>query len=61
MNEDQGNSSSCLSIFYGLYIPTECTSNDIKMAEDDHLPDNTKCMDVAEDIEAGHGKRRDFE
>ena len=22
------------------------------MAEDDHVPDNTKCMDLAEDIEA---------
>ena len=24
----------------------------VKMAEDDHLPDNTKCIDLAEDIEA---------
>ena len=24
------------------------------MAEDDHVPDNTKCMDLAEDIEAAH-------
>ena len=22
------------------------------MADDDHVPDNTKCMDLAEDIEA---------
>ena len=39
-------------IFYGLYIPTECSSNNSEMAEDDHGPDNTKCMDLAEDIEA---------
>ena len=38
--------------FYGLYIPTECSSNNIEMAEDDHVPDNTKCMDFAEDIKA---------
>ena len=38
--------------FYGLYVPTECSSNDIEMAEDDHVPHNTKCMDLAEDIEA---------
>ena len=37
--------------FYGLYIPTECSCNDIKMAEDDHVPGNTKCMDLTEDIE----------
>ena len=40
--------------FYGLYLPTECFSNEIEMAEDDHVPDNTKCMDLAEDIEAAH-------
>ena len=38
--------------FYGLYVPAECSSNDIEMAEDDHVPDNTKCMDLAGDIEA---------
>ena len=27
-------------------------SNDIEMAEDNHVPDNTKCMDFEEDIEA---------
>ena len=37
--------------FYELYVPTECSSNDIETAEDDHVPDNTKCMDLAEDIE----------
>ena len=31
-------------------MPTECSSSDIEMAEDDHVPDNTKCMDLAEDI-----------
>ena len=36
--------------FYGLYVPTECSSIDIEMAEDDHVPDNTKCMDLTEDI-----------
>ena len=40
--------------FYGLFILTECFSNDIEMAEDDHVPDNTKCMDLAEDIEAAY-------
>ena len=35
--------------FYGLYVPTECSSNHIEMAEDDHVPDNTKYMDLAED------------
>ena len=38
--------------FIGLYVPTECSSNNTEMAEDDHVPDNTKCMDLAEDIEA---------
>ena len=38
--------------FYGLYVPTECSSSDIKMAEDDHVPDNTKCMDLTDGIEA---------
>ena len=38
--------------FYGLYVPTECSSNNIEMAEDDHVPDNTERMDLAEDIEA---------
>ena len=38
--------------FYGLYALTECSSNDIEMAKDDHVPDITKCMDLAEDIEA---------
>ena len=32
--------------FYGLYIPTECSSNNIEMAEDDHVPDNTKYIDL---------------
>ena len=34
------------------YVPTECSSNDIEMAEDDHVPDNTKSMDLTKDIEA---------
>ena len=40
--------------FHGLYVPTECSSNDIEMAGDDHVPDNTKCMDfdLVEDSEA---------
>ena len=38
--------------FYGLYVPTECSSNNIEMTEEDIIPDNTKCMDLAEDIEA---------
>ena len=39
--------------FYGLYVPTECSSNNIEMAKDDHVPNNTKYMDMAEDnIEA---------
>ena len=37
--------------FYGLYIPTKSSSNDIEMAEDAHVPGYTKCMDFAEDIE----------
>ena len=37
---------------HGLYVPTKCSSNNIEMAEDDHVPDNTKCMDLTEDIEA---------
>ena len=37
--------------FYGLYVPTECSSSNIEMAEDDHVPDNTKCIDLAKDIE----------
>ena len=37
--------------FYGLHLPTECSSNGIEMAEDDHVPKNTKCMDLTEDIE----------
>ena len=37
--------------FYGLYVPTECSSNNNEMAEDEHVPDDTKCMDLAEDIE----------
>ena len=27
---------------YGLYVPRECWSNNTEMAEDDHVPDNTK-------------------
>ena len=39
--------------FDGLYVPTECLSNNIEMAEDDNVLDNTKYMDLAEDnIEA---------
>ena len=38
--------------FYGLYLPTECSSNNIEMAENDRVPDNTKCIDLAEYIEA---------
>ena len=25
---------------YGLYVPRECWSNNIDMAQDDHVPDN---------------------
>ena len=48
--------------FYGLYVPTECSSNDIEMAEDDHVPDmhgfdrGYRSCSVRD-----HGKRRDFE
>ena len=39
--------------FYGSYVPRECSSHNIEMAEDDHVPDNTKYMDLAENnIEA---------
>ena len=38
--------------FFGFYVPIECSSNEMEMAEDDHVPDNTKCMDLTEDIEA---------
>ena len=38
--------------FYGLHVPKECSINNIEIAEDDHIPDNMKCMDLAEDIEA---------
>ena len=39
--------------FYGLHLPRECWSNNIEMAEDDHVADNTKYIDLAEDnIEA---------
>ena len=39
--------------FYGLYVPTECSSSKIVLAEDDRVPDNTKYIDLAEDnIEA---------
>ena len=30
-------------------------SNDIEMTGDDHVPNNTECMDLAEDIEAAQG------
>ena len=35
--------------FYRLYIPRECSSHSTEMAEDDHVPDNTKYMDLVED------------
>ena len=35
--------------FYGLYVPIECSSNNIEMAEDDHVHNNTKYMDLEED------------
>ena len=39
--------------FYGLYVPRECLSNNIEMAEDGHVPEKAKYMDLAEDnIEA---------
>ena len=43
-----------MPFIYELYVLTECFSNDSEMAEDDRVPDNTKCMDLAEDIEAAH-------
>ena len=46
--ERGGNISSCLPIF----MDYECSSNDIEMAEDEHVPNNTKCIDLPEDIEA---------
>ena len=38
--------------FYGLYVPTEISGNDIEMVGNDHVPDKTKCMDLVEDINA---------
>ena len=39
--------------FYGLHVLTESSSNNIEMTKDDHVPDNTKYMDLTEDnIEA---------
>ena len=38
--------------FLWIICQTECSSNNIEMAEDDHVPDNIKCMHLAEDIEA---------
>ena len=35
--------------FYGLYVPTKRPSNNTEMARDDHVLDNTKYMDLAED------------
>ena len=37
--------------FYGSYVQRECSSNDIEMAEDGHVPGNTEFVDLVEDIE----------
>ena len=34
---------------YGLYVPIECSNNNIEMTEDDHVQDNTKYMNLKED------------
>ena len=31
-----------LFTFYGSYVPIECSTNNIKIVDDDHVHDNTK-------------------